>query len=61
MVEHPGSFPVWPLLLYRHVQTGPIVEVHIMSGANNADVQKPKVSHGWSFHITCCTNAYMAS
>jgi hypothetical protein len=25
MVEHPGSFPVWPVLLYRHVRTGPIV------------------------------------
>jgi hypothetical protein len=61
MVERPGSFPEWPLLLYGHVQTGPIVEVHIMSGANYEDVQKPNVSHGWSAHITCCTNVCMAS
>jgi len=32
-----------------------------MSGANYEDVQKPNISHGWSVHITCCTNACMAS
>jgi len=61
VVERPVSFPVWPLLLYRHVRTGTIVEVRIMSGANYDDVQKPNISHGWSVHITCCTNACMAS
>jgi hypothetical protein len=45
MVECPGSFSVWPLLPYRHVRTGPIVEVHIMSGAYYEDVQKPNISH----------------
>ena len=40
MVECPRRSPVWPLVLYRHVRTGPIVEVHIMSGANYEDVQK---------------------
>jgi hypothetical protein len=61
MVECPGSFPICPLLLYRHVRTGPILEVHIMSGANYEDVQKLNISHGWSVHITCCTNACTAS